>query len=316
MSLRFSLAMRRVLRGLGVLLPATFWCLAGCSSHGSADKPVAGTRFSKQQETKPVRVTKRAGNLMGRVYVAEYHHIRAGRGDMFRTVKDFRADLKLYYSMGFRPVLASEYIANKMPLPPGASPIVMTFDDSNPSQIQLRQDGSVDPRCAVGIWMEFAKAHPDFPVHGTFFVLPDSLWGKKKQAAAKVRILLGLGSELANHTMKHPFLSRLSDARVKWEFATCNQKLDQLGQPGPHTMALPYGVFPRNKKLLEGFNYKGRHVSFSGVFMAWGGPARSPNDPKFNKYRITRMMAINGDDSMKSFIHLMKQGHFKPYVQP
>ena len=203
-----------------------------------------------------------------------------------------------------------------MPLPPGASPIIMTFDDSNPSQIQIRKDGTVDPKCAVGIWMEFAKTHPDFPVHATFFVLPDSLWGKKKQAAAKVKLLLSLGSELANHTRTHPFLNRCSDSKVKWELATCNQKLDALGQKGPHTMALPYGVFPRHRALLEGFYYKGKHVKFSGVFEAWGGPARSPNDPKFKKYRIPRMMAVNGEDSMKSYIHMMKKGYYKPYVEP
>jgi peptidoglycan/xylan/chitin deacetylase (PgdA/CDA1 family) len=253
---------------------------------------------------------------MGKVYVAEYHHIRSGRGPMFRSVKDFRADLQLYYSMGFRPVLASEYLENKMPLPSGASPIILTFDDSNPSQIQLRKNGTVDPKCAVGIWMDFAKKHPDFPVHGTFFVLPDSLWGKRKQAAAKVKILRDLGSELANHTITHPFLNRCSDAKVKWEVATCNQKLEKLGQEGPYSLAVPYGEFPRHRGILEGFQWKGKHISFSGVFMAWGGPARSPNDPKFKKYKIPRMMAVNEPDSIKSFIHGIKRGHNKPYVEP
>jgi peptidoglycan/xylan/chitin deacetylase (PgdA/CDA1 family) len=235
---------------------------------------------------------------------------------MFRTVKQFKADLEMYYKAGFRPVLASEYIENKMPLQPGASPIVMTFDDSNPSQIQLKKDGSVDPNCAVGIWMQFAKTHPDFPVHGTFFVLPDSLWGKKSQAAAKVKILRDLGSELANHTMTHTFLNHCTDAKVKYEVATCNARLDALGQPGPHTLAVPYGEFPKHSALLKGFTYKGQQVTFAGVFMAWGGPARSPEDPKFNKYKIPRMMAVNEEDSIATYIKMISKGHFKPYVQP
>ncbi len=313
-----KLALLKLASSLGLtssLSPVLFACATGCGSHQTTKAP-AVKAVPKQEDTAPKRVSNRPANLMGRVYVAEYHHIRAGRGPMFRTPKQFRADLNLYYKMGFRPVLASEYLANKMPLAPGASPVVMTFDDSNPSQIQLTKTGEVDPRSAVGIWMEFAKTHPDFPVHGTFFVLPGSLWGKKKQAKEKVKLLLSMGSELANLTMSHPFLNHCSDAKVKYEVATCNFRLDALGQPGPHTLAVPYGEFPRHSSILKGFTYKGKQVEFSGVFMAWGGPARSPNDPKLNRYKIPRMMAVNEEDSIENYIKTIKKGHYKPYVQP
>jgi len=264
----------------------------------------------------PKRVTDRPENKMGRVFIAMYHHIRKGKGDMFRTVDEFRSDLKLYYKMGFRPVLASEYIENKMPLPPGASPIVLTFDDSNPSQIQLKKDGSVDPDSAVGVWMDFAKDHPDFPVHGTFFALPDSMWGQDKLVQKKLLILSSLGSEVGNHTLNHRFLNRLSDTKVKYELGRATERLAALGIKPPHVMAVPYGVMPRNTSLLKGFEFKGKRVEFEGVFRADGPPARSPEDPEFDKLRIPRMIAASCPDNIEAFLDLIEEGKYQPYVQP
>ena len=225
------------------------------------------------------------------VHYAVPYHIRPGRGD---DVQDCQAVQKrisrrelLRY--GLSPVLAIEYLANKMPLPPGASPIVMTFDDSNPTQFKFMPDGTIDPNCAIGLWQAFAKDHPDFPVHGTFFILPDHLWGPKREGAKKVKMLLAMGSEIANHTIHHPFLGKLSDAKVEWELATATEQLEKLGEPAPHSMALPYGVWPRHRFMLSGFEWKGKHISFTGVFMAGGGPAYSPNSPKFKRLHVPRM---------------------------
>ncbi len=302
-----------------VLLAAVAFAF-GCSPHqGSAASASASLEKHPSVSDKaepPKRVTNRPGNKMGRVYIAMYHHIRSGRGPMFRTVKQFRADLEFYYKLGFRPVLASEYIANKMPLPPGASPIVMTFDDSNPSQIQLKKDGSVDPKSAVGIWMAFAKEHPDFPVHGTFFSLPDSMWGNPAQKEQKIKILRDLGSEIGNHTVNHPFLNRLSDKRVEYELGRCTEMLEDLGIEPPDLVAVPYGVYPKNSGLLKGFKFHGKKITFAGVFRADGPPARSPEDPQFNKLRIPRMTATKGAGTVIDRMKRIAKGDYPPYVQP
>ena len=297
--------------------------LAGCSGGKSgheaasdAEKPA----LIKPTKAKAERITTRPANLMGTVFVAEYHHIRAGKGEMFRTPKQFREDLENYYSLGFRPVLASEFLANKMPLPPGASPIVITFDDSMPTQLQLEPDGSVSPDCAVGIWHAFAKEHPDFPVHATFYVLADHLWTTNEVDPRKAKLVLSLGCELANHTIHHPQLRRLTDAKVKWELATANDKLEELGQALPVSLALPYGVFPKNRKILKGFDWKGKHVSFTGVFLSGAGPARSPNDPKFNALRVPRILATTVPFGLDYWLKKLKDGQLRPlqmpYVQP
>jgi len=298
--------------------------LAGCSKAPSADTPSPDTKAETKSVPKdPVasaasqkRVSSRPGNLGGTVFVAEYHNFKVGKGDFFRTKEQFQSDLERFYSMGFRPVLASEYLANKMPLPPGASPVVITLDDSSPTQLQLMPDGSVDPNCAVGIWQEFAKTHLDFPVHGTFFVLPDTLWARKSNDDRKVKLIYSLGNELANHTMTHPILSHLTDDKVKWELGTANEKLEALGQPLPGPMALPFGVSPKHVSILHGFDWNGKHVVFTGVFLNGAEPAKSPNNPKFNRFRVPRIIATTVPYGLDFWLDKLKAGKVKPYVQP
>ena len=295
--------------------------LTGCSHlPGNAeptDSPVTRSEPKSGSPTQPPkRVSNRTANTNGVAFIAEYHHIRVGGGEMFRSPSAFRRDLETFYELGFRPVLASEYLANKMSLPPGASPVVMTFDDSQPTQLKLKKDGTVDPECAIGIWMDFAKAHPDFPVHGTFFVLPDNLWTTNKVDPRKAKLLLGLGSEMANHTIHHPKLKKLTDDKVKWELGTANDRLTGLGQTLPISMALPFGMMPKNKKLLEGFDWQGKKIQFTGVFLSGAAPARSPSDPKLNKLRVPRILATTVPYGLDYWIKQLKEGKVKPYVEP
>lgn len=305
---------------LGILV-----VLAGCSSHSPESVPTAsGVKPGGSEKLKGVsvpttpgaRVSDRAANTNGAVFVLEYHNIRPGKGFMFRTPEEFRADLQHYYDMGFRPVLASEYLSNKMPLPPGASPIVLTFDDAVPTQVQLDASGAPTPDCMIGIWQQFARSHPDFPVHATFFVLPDVMWGPRKFDPRKVKLIQSLGSELANHTITHPKLSHLSDEKVKWELGTAEDRLLAMGQPGPHAMALPFGISPKNKNILKGFDWNGKHITFTGIFLNGWRPALSPNNPKFNRLRVDRIIAQHGPYGIDFWLQQLKEKHVKPYVQP
>jgi len=48
---------------------------------------------------------------------------------MCRTANAFRHDLARLYAENYRPVLISNYIDNRIDIPLGASPVVLTFDD-------------------------------------------------------------------------------------------------------------------------------------------------------------------------------------------
>ncbi|HWD40777.1 MAG TPA: polysaccharide deacetylase family protein [Fimbriimonas sp.] len=300
--------------------------LGGCGAPGPSEQPSASGQPQVQPKKEAAsapspavstqRVSDRPGNTKGKVFVVEYHHIEDRKGDMFRTPDDFRADLERYYKDGFRPVNVSDYLDDKMPVPPGASPMVFTFDDSIESQYKILPDGKVDPNCAIGIWQEFAAKHPDFPVRATFFVLPDVMWGQKKLVAQKVETLHSLGCELANHTVTHPKLKRLSDEKVEWEFGKAAEDLEKLGEKGPYSLAFPYGISPRNKSLVPSFDFDGRHFENKAAFLVGAEPAPSPEDPKLNKYRIPRIQAVAGPSGTEDWLKQFEAGKIKVYVKP
>lgn len=275
----------------------------GCSkNYSKATKaPVSEIR----QEVTEAIVTDRFANVSGRVLVLEYHNFKTGKGGMFRTPEAFRNDLERLYKMGFRPVTASEYINNKMALQKGASPVVITFDDSIPTQYAFK-NGKLDPNCAVGIWEAFSRKHPDFPLKATFYVLPN-LWGQPKLVAAKVKALQVRGSELGCHTMTHRPLKTLSDAEVKKEFTGSTAMIEKLGQKGPLSLALPLGISPKNKNLLK---------VFSGVMLVGAGPALSPTDPNFDRMRIPRIQAYDGESGSKFWLDQVEKKQVQVYVAP
>jgi peptidoglycan/xylan/chitin deacetylase (PgdA/CDA1 family) len=245
-----------------------------------------------------------------------YHHIREGSNAMFRSPSKFKQDLESLYKMGFRPVTISEYVGNRMKLPPGASPVVMTFDDAHPNQFYIRKDGSIDPKCAVGIWAEFAKTHPDFPVKGTFYTLP-VLWGQHKLIQQKIDMLRGWGSEIGNHTYNHRFLSRLNDDQVKMEIAKMNDLLVSYGIPPNMPFCPPYGEYPKNRSLVKMFKYNGKVYQHSSACMAWDSPAASPNDTKnFSRYRFERLHGNGKPMGIDWWLGKVKSGKVQVYVAP
>lgn len=309
--------------GPHAIVLATALCAIGCGSKSSevSATPPSPTQIKETPIVKKLapaapkeRVSDRPANPNGKVFVVEYHHIRAGKNDMIRSPEEFRHDLERLYKDGFRPCTVSQYLDDKMDLPPGASPAVFTFDDANPSQLQLLPDGSVDPKCAVGIWQEFAKAHPDFPVRATFYVLPDTMFGQPKFRQKKVELLRSLGCELGNHTVTHPILKRLPDEKVKQELAVATDDLEKLGEPLPVSIALPFGVSPKNASLTKEFDYKGKHYAFKAAFLVGAEPAPAPTDPKLNRYRIPRIQAYNGICSLDEWLGKFEKGQVKVYV--
>ena len=244
-----------------------------------------------------------------------YHHFREGSNAMFRSPSKFKKDLERLYSMGFRPVTISEYVGNRMKLPSGSSPVVMTFDDAHPDQFTIKKDGSIDPKCAVGIWAEFAKTHPDFPVKGTFYTLP-VLWGQHKLIQKKIDMLRGWGSEIGNHTLNHRFLNRLNDDQVRYEIAKMNDLLVTYGIHPNMPFCPPYGEYPKNQALVKSFWYNHKLYQHSSACMAWDSPAVSPNDSKFSRYKFERLHGNGRAMGIDYWLNKVKKGKVQLYVAP
>lgn len=251
---------------------------------------------------------------MGDVLVLMYHRTGPEEKRMVRSRKNFANDLARLYKAGYRPVTLDEYTSNTMDIPRGASPVVMSFDDSDPSQLTMLKDGTVDPKCMVGIWMAFNKKHKDFPVKGTFFVLPNGPFGQSKMQAKKLGLLKSLGCEIGSHTMSHTALKKLPDEAVCKELGASYEFIKKLGFVG-RSMATPYGIAPKNRKLLEAWTYNGKSYRYANICLAGSSPAPSPLSKSFDRRRIPRVQAYNGTLGITYWLN--REGKdFKPYVQP
>lgn len=262
----------------------------------------------------PKRVSNRPPNVNGSVFIAEYHHIREGKTTMERSPTRFRKDLERLYRLGFRPINVTEYLSGEFDLPPGASPVILSFDDAHQSQVRFRADGALDPNCGLGILVSFAKEHPDFPAKATFFVLPQ-LWGQPEYRTKKIELIKSFGGEVANHTMTHPNLAKLSDEQVKKEIGGSFTLLRPF-KANPEYLALPLGVSPKNKSLLNGFLFKGETIKLKAVFLVGANPAPPTSSPKFDAYRIPRIQACEGPYGLDDWLSKLEKGQVKPYVAP
>ena len=287
-----------------------------CSLQIGCSNPEIISVKEAEKPPKPLpRVTDRQANPNGSVIIVEYHRIAKQEARWDRSVDKFKQDLKRFYNMGFRPVLLTDYLNNNMNLPPGASPIVFTFDDSDVSQFRMLENSSIDPDSAIGIWQEFTKQHPDFPIKATFYILPPTPWGQPKWLEEKLKLLKQWGCELGTHTYTHTNLSKLTDEQVKEELA---KSMDYITEKGfnVNSLALPYGIFPKNPNLLKSFIYEGKTYTLESTLMVGAGPAPPPNSGKLNPFRLPRIQAIDEPYGITFWLDKIEKGEVEIYVAP
>lgn len=301
--------------------------LNGCASRTMAspfDNAPKPSKAAAANQKKPAATAARSAAAKPKqrenVLILEYHKVVPKEARWDRSISRFCNDLHLLYKKGYRPVTMSEYLRGELDsrhyevkkdnwwdspvlhvldaptskgLPRGMKPVIFTFDDSHPSQFRLKKDGSLDPDCAVGIWERFARKHPDFPVKATFYVLPTMMWGQRKMLPKKLEILKQWGCEIGSHTYNHRSLGKLTDEQVKKEFAMSILFIEKLGFK-PETIALPYGVAPKNGALLKSFKLWGRTFGFKAAVLGGAGPAPMPGTRGFRSYHIPRTQGIDG----------------------
>jgi peptidoglycan/xylan/chitin deacetylase (PgdA/CDA1 family) len=253
--------------------------------------------------------------------ILEYHKFSPQEADFDRSYDNFRSDLEKLYQIGCRPATISEIIENRMGIPEGTTPVALTFDDSSECQFRMDSAGNIDPNCAIGIMMDFAKDHPDFPPKGTFYALPQTSYqrnggfGDEKWLETKFQILQALGSEIGVHAISHQKLSRLSDEMVRTELALSVEWLRSYGIE-PKTVCSPYGQVPKNPYLLKSFFWKGKHYQFNSHVITQGRAANSPesNNPE-SPYFLPRLKGgINYPLAIDEWIDLVEQGKIELYT--
>jgi len=261
------------------------------------------------------RVSNRKANPKGNLLITEYHRIEPKEGAWTRSSQNFRKDLERLYKWGFRPITMMEYVTKSFRIPPGATPIAITFDDSSEGQFRILPTGQIDPNCAVGIWLDFAKDKPDFPLKATWYMLPKIAFGQKKLVAKKIQMLQQWGSEIGSHTMTHRSLKTLSDETVKKELAESIEYWKKFGVE-IKTIAVPYGVLPRDPSVLKGFTYNGKKYRYEGVTFVGSRPAYGPNNPRFDPYKCWRVIGYGGELGDMWWGAQFAEGKSQLYVQP
>ena len=252
-------------------------------------------------------------NHLGRIPVVEYHLIGDKDSRYGRTREGLKQDMQLLYDRGYRPMTVAQMMSKDFSaIPAGKSPVIFVFDDASPGQFRyIERNGQleIDPTSGVGIWLDFAKTHPEWKGKATFCMLNGGAAGhnffgdgvkfdgqKKEWRFKKVKWLADNGFELCNHTLWHAQLSKYPDAFVQEQIARNSMGIDSAA-PGykVRTMALPQGLWPKNRPLAWSGSWtdpktgKTVRYDFEGVLEVSGGPTRSPYDPKYNPHSITRI---------------------------
>jgi peptidoglycan/xylan/chitin deacetylase (PgdA/CDA1 family) len=231
-------------------------------------------------------------NELGVVPVMMYHRIQprlAGEYDM--TPTDFRAQLHTLFAMGMRPVRTIDLVRGNFRIKAGYTPVVLTFDDGYPDQFTLDATGGVDPHSGLGILIDVCRQFPDCTPAGSLYINknPFGLSTSQEQRRGLAR-LHELGFEIGNHTFDHDDLSRLDPRRVQEDFVRL-QHLVESAVPGAFvlTMALPFGIFPRDRALSRHGAWQGEAYTNAGILMVGANPCPSPFARTFDPMSIPRI---------------------------
>jgi peptidoglycan/xylan/chitin deacetylase (PgdA/CDA1 family) len=286
--------------------------LAGCSRPISTQMAVASVPKTAPPAApavpaKPaIDVMAVRPNELGRFPVVMYHAIGAHASNGTRydrhglniSPDTFRKHLQLMYDAGWYPVNMREALTARFDVPAGKIPVVLTFDDARGTQLSYRKDGTMDPDCAVAIMEEFNATHPDWPLKGSFYVLPYSKWNpvpfyQPGKETKKLQYLVSKGFELANHSTTHRRMDKMNAQTLAWEMAECIRYVkNRVPEATMDTMALPMGYVPRTDALLDvvlhGQDGKTDYQNLC-ILRAWGGPTLPPAHKHYDKRDILRI---------------------------
>lgn len=254
-----------------------------------APAPVAPAPPRPSPAAAPARVTpafaRQVGaDELGRVPVLMYHRIVAQPRSVYdRTPADFAAELERLAAENYVPVTTAELVSRRLDLPAGAHPVVLTFDDGDPSVLALTPQGQPAPGTAVRILLDVAAAHPRFRPVASMYVNEHPFGGQDGRA---LRWLAAHGFEIGNHTRHHTNLRTAAESVATAAIAEEDAQIRQA-VPGyrPSTLALPYGSRPRRAELA----LRGPGYVYGGVLLVGAGPAPSPCASGFDAGAIPRI---------------------------
>ena len=261
-------------------------------------------------------------NELGKIMVLEYHVIGDEELRWTRTRANFRKDLEYLHANGYYLVGMRDLLADRVRVPAGKTPVVLTFDDSNRSQFQFiaGPDGqlTVDPASGLGILEAFVEEHPDFGRAGVFCILPSAdppndLFGQPEHRQRKLQYLASSGYELCNHTLWHALLDRTEPTEIVRQLAL-TQKAIHEAVPGYEVRVFnpPGGVYPEDLgPVLEG-THEGESYQHWAILEVTGGPMTAPGHRDTDYLHVPRIQAI--PDELDRWFRHFEQNPEERYV--
>lgn len=237
-------------------------------------------------------------NELGSIPVLMYHRVVADPRSLYdRTPEGFRAELERLAGEGYVPITTAELAAGTIDVPAGAHPVVLTFDDGDPSVLTLGQGEAPVASCAVGILLDVAAAHPGFRPVASMYVNADPFGGGAAGERA-LRWLHGNGFEIGNHTFGHTNLRTAAPGQAERDIARGDEFI-RAAVPGyrPTTLALPFGAVPRTSGLATA----GAGYDYAGALLVGAEPAPSPFSAEFDPEAIPRIRSQGLDGKEAGF---------------
>jgi peptidoglycan/xylan/chitin deacetylase (PgdA/CDA1 family) len=272
--------------------------VAPAASRGGAASPtgIAAASPARVAPAAPSGVAPAAvhANELGQVPVLMIHQVeQRPQGEFAQSPAQLRATLEYLATHGYLPITAAELVTGEIDIPAGTSPVVLTFDDGLANQFRLLADGRVDPLSGVGVVLSVAAKHPGFRPVGTMYV--NRLPFGKLDPTQELHWLVDHGWEIGNHTYRHDNLGSLSPARIQQAIADQDRYIDTLVPGYPvTTLALPYGIMPKQAALAHRGSASGMSYNYRGVMLVGANPAPSPFAADWDPFNIPRIRSWYG----------------------
>lgn len=271
----------------------------GCAGHreppaepvaapASSARPAAERSPAPPSSTAPDPAAVGADEL-GLVPILMYHRIVERTESVYdRTPAAFRAELERLAAEGYVPVTATEYATGRIDIPAGAHPVVLTFDDGDPTQFALGPDGGPAPGTAIAILLDVAARHPGFRPVASLYV--NAAPFGSADGSGVLPWLRDHGFEIGNHTRDHTNLASAGDTGAQEAIALGQREIQRaLPDHRVTSLALPFGVAPANAVLAVRGGADGTSYDHACVLLVGANPAPSPHSTDFDPLNTPRI---------------------------
>lgn len=292
--------------------------LSGCAPNADAIGPAGATSPNIENIQAVELPIPDNTNEAGRIPILMYHRIMDSKSEYDRTAEMFRNDLELLYQEGYRPISLKDFVAGRVDVPAGYSPVVITFDDGDRTQYTASGEG-VTPTddCALGIMELFRADHPDFNPQATFFVNGGVPFGQKSLLKEKLNYLVSKGYTIGNHTWNHEKLSVLTPDRIQETLGKNAAALQAITCETVDLLALPYGIRPKEQAPMDSViagTFEGTEYRNAGICNVGWQPELPAYMEGFDPFAINRIRCGDDQDEAGYWLAQMKKNPESRYI--